>query len=55
LLRIWATGGVAAADEAMFDVALPLWETDDTRMAIPAAVDALRNGRPRPALPFTGQ
>jgi enoyl-CoA hydratase/carnithine racemase len=54
LLRIWATGGITAADEAMFDLALPLWDTDDTRMAIPTAVEALREGRPRPALPFTG-
>jgi len=29
LLRAWRTGGVAAADEAMFDIAIPLFETED--------------------------
>ena len=55
LLRTWASGGSAAADEVMFDIALPLWGTDDTRMAIPAAVHALRSGAPRPAMPFRGR
>jgi enoyl-CoA hydratase/carnithine racemase len=55
LLRTWAIGGVAAADEAMFDIALPLFQTDDTRTAIPTAVEALRAGRPRPAMPFQGR
>lgn len=55
LLRTWATGGVAAADEAMFDIALPLFQTDDTQTAIPAAIEAMRSGRPRPAMPFQGR
>ncbi|MDH6292228.1 enoyl-CoA hydratase/isomerase family protein [Rhodococcus opacus] len=55
LLRTWANGGVAAADETMFDIALPLFRTDDTRVAIPAAINALRSGAPRPAMPFQGR
>ncbi|GAA4550322.1 enoyl-CoA hydratase/isomerase family protein [Pseudonocardia xishanensis] len=55
LLRTWEAGGVAAADEVMFDVALPLWRTEDTRLAIPTAVAALKAGRPRPAIPYTGR
>ncbi len=55
LLRTWAVGGVAAADEVIFDVALPLFDSADTRMAIPAAVDALHAGRPRPTMPFEGR
>ncbi|MGU3292892.1 enoyl-CoA hydratase/isomerase family protein [Williamsia sp. M5A3_1d] len=55
LLRTWAIGGVAAADEAMFDIALPLFATHDSRTALPAAVDALRSGAPRPAMPFQGR
>jgi enoyl-CoA hydratase/carnithine racemase len=55
LLRAWAVGGVAAADEVMFDIAIPLWATDDTRAAIPAAVSAMRAGQPRPAMPFAGR
>ncbi|MGU3432543.1 enoyl-CoA hydratase/isomerase family protein [Actinomycetes bacterium M1A6_2h] len=55
LLRTWATGGVAAADEAMFDIALPLFQTRDSLTAIPAAVEALRSGAPRPSMPFQGR
>ena len=55
LLRIWAEAGVAAADSAMFDIAMPLFETDDVRRGIPSAVDALKAGRPRPALDFRGR
>jgi enoyl-CoA hydratase/carnithine racemase len=55
LLRIWAEAGVAAADSAMFDIALPLFETEDVRRAIPSAVEALRAGRPRPPMDFEGR
>jgi enoyl-CoA hydratase/carnithine racemase len=55
LLRTWAVGGVAAADEIIFDVALPLWDTDDTSTAIPAAVKALQAGLPRQPHPFQGR
>jgi enoyl-CoA hydratase/carnithine racemase len=55
LLRTWAVGGVAAADEVIFDVALPLFDSADTRMAIPTAVEAAHAGRPRPAMPFEGR
>lgn len=54
LLRIWATGGVAAADEAIMDIALPLFESDDTKLAIPASVDAFAAGQPRPKFEFKG-
>jgi enoyl-CoA hydratase/carnithine racemase len=55
LLRAWAVGGVAAADEAMFDIALPLFETDDVKTTLPSAVDAFKAGRPRPAFEFQGR
>jgi enoyl-CoA hydratase/carnithine racemase len=55
LLRAWAVGGVAAADQAMFDIALPLFESDDVKSALPAAVDAFNAGRPRPAFDFQGR
>jgi len=29
LLRAWAVGGVSSAEDAMFDIAMPLFETDD--------------------------
>jgi len=55
LLRTWAGGGVSAADETMFDVAMPLFETDDVRRGLKSAVDALKAGRPRPVLAFNGR
>jgi enoyl-CoA hydratase/carnithine racemase len=54
LLRVWAEAGVAAADSALFDIATPLFETDDVRRGIPSAVNAPRNGKPRPVLDFSG-
>ncbi len=55
LLRSWAVGGVAAADEAMFDIAMPLFETEDVKMALPSAVNALKAGKPRPVIDFKGR
>jgi enoyl-CoA hydratase/carnithine racemase len=54
LLRTWAVGGIAAADDAMFDIAMPLFETEDVKTGLASAVDALKAGRPRPALAFLG-
>jgi enoyl-CoA hydratase/carnithine racemase len=55
LLRAWAVGGVAAADEAMFDMAMPLFETEDVTRGLASAVDALKAGKPRPAMDFRGR
>jgi enoyl-CoA hydratase/carnithine racemase len=55
LLRIWAEAGVGAADTAMLDIAMPLFETDDVRRGIPSAVAAAKAGRPRPMLDFQGR
>lgn len=54
VLRAWVDGGVSAADNALFDIAMPLFHTDDARRGISSAIDALRAGKPRPALDFTG-
>jgi enoyl-CoA hydratase/carnithine racemase len=55
LLRIWAVAGVSAADEAMFDIAMPLFETNDVQTGLRSAVDALHAGKPRPAIRFNGK
>ena len=55
LLRIWATGGVSAADESLADIALPLFDSDDVRLALPASVKAFESGKPRPVFPFNGR
>jgi len=46
---------VAAADAALLDLALPLFETDDAKLALPAAVEAFKAGRPRPRFKFQGR
>lgn len=38
MLRIWATGALAAADEALFDIGLPLFDSEDVKSALPAAI-----------------
>ena len=55
LLRAWAVGGVSSADDAMFDIAMPLFETEDVRAGLKSAVDALNADKPRPVLDFKGR
>ena len=55
LLRTWSAGGVTAADSALLDLALPLFETEDVRSALPAAVEAFKAGLPRPNFVFKGR
>jgi enoyl-CoA hydratase/carnithine racemase len=55
LLRAWAVGGVSSADEAMLDIAMPLFETQDVQRGLKSAVDALKAGKPRPVLDFQGR
>lgn len=55
LLRTWELGGTAAADQAMFDLAMPLFETQDVTAGLRSAVDALKAGKPRPVLAFQGR
>ena len=54
LLRAWVSGGTSVADEALMDIAMPLFESADTRMALPAAVDAVAKGIGRPQFDFKG-
>ena len=39
----------------MFDIAMPLFETDDVQRGLKSAVDALKAGKPRPVLDFKGR
>jgi enoyl-CoA hydratase/carnithine racemase len=55
LLRTWALGGIAAADEAMLDIAMPLFETEDLKAGLASGVCALQAGKPRPVLAFQGR
>jgi enoyl-CoA hydratase/carnithine racemase len=55
LLRAWAVSGVAAADEALLDIAMPLFETRDVTRGLISAVDALKAGKARPVMDFQGR
>lgn len=55
MLRLWALGGVQAADEAIFDIQMPLFETEDTKRGLQSAMDALSRGVKRPVLDFEGR
>ncbi|OGO98464.1 MAG: hypothetical protein A3E00_03580 [Curvibacter sp. RIFCSPHIGHO2_12_FULL_63_18] len=55
LLRAWANGGVQAADEVMFNIAMPLFETEDVKDGLASAVKALTAGTARPVLEFKGR
>lgn len=54
ILRAWVNGGTAAADELLMDLAMNLFESEDAKSAIPAAVQALRSAQPRPRFDFKG-
>jgi len=55
LLKTWSAGGVAAADQVMLDLAMPLFASDDVTLAIPGAIAALDAGKPRPVFDFKGR
>jgi enoyl-CoA hydratase/carnithine racemase len=55
LLRTWALGGVDAADQAMFDIAMPLFETEDATVGLSSAIEASKAGKPRPVLQYKGR
>jgi hypothetical protein len=54
-LKAWTSGGVGAAEELILDLAMPLFASEDVRLAIPAAIAALDAGRPRPVFDFKGR
>lgn len=55
LLRAWVSGGTAAADDALMDITMPLFESADARLAIPAAIEATAKGLGRPQFDFKGR
>src|SRR5581483_7143391 len=54
LLRTWANGGISVADEIMFDVAMPVFDSKDATGGLASAVEAIKASRQRPAFPFEG-
>lgn len=52
LLRAWSVGGIAAADDVMFDLTSHILDSEDTKRGIVNAATALAEGKPRPTLEF---
>lgn len=52
LLRAWSVGGIAAADDVMFDLTRHILDSEDTKRGIVNAVEALAAGKARPILEF---
>ena len=55
LLRAWSVGGIAAADDVMFDLTTHLLESKDFKRGKVNAAEALATGKPRPILDFDGR
>jgi enoyl-CoA hydratase/carnithine racemase len=53
LLRIWQRQGVTGARKALYDLSMPLFETDDVQQALRAAADAMDTGTPYPKAIFS--
>lgn len=52
LLRAWSVGGIAAADDLMFDLTRHILSSEDTQRGIVNAVEALVADKPRPIIEF---
>ncbi|QIZ01117.1 enoyl-CoA hydratase/isomerase family protein [Streptomyces sp. S1D4-11] len=55
LLRSWAIGGIAAADDIMPDVFMPLLKSEDWKRGLQNGIAAYLAGKPRPELDFEGR
>ncbi len=55
IVSAWSNSGIAAADNAIPQLAEQLWKTQDARRGIASAQDALRRGVERPILEFDGR
>lgn len=48
LLHAWATGGIPAADHYLFDLAVPLFETEEVKNGLVSAARTPKGGRSGP-------
>jgi enoyl-CoA hydratase/carnithine racemase len=53
LLRIWQREGIHGARKALYDLSMPLFETDDVQQALRGAADAMSTGKPFPKAVFS--
>jgi enoyl-CoA hydratase/carnithine racemase len=54
LLRAWAAGGLLGAKSVLYDVAMPLFDTEDVQAALRKAANAAGQDRPFPITHFGG-
>lgn len=52
LLRAWAAGGLSGAKSVLYDIAMPLFETEDVQAALRKAASAAGQDRPFPITNF---
>ncbi len=55
MLRKWAHDGETEAMAALYDVSMPLFETEDVRTALRNAADAVNGGKQFPRATFAGK
>jgi hypothetical protein len=55
LWRMQAEQGVKAAKAKLYDVSMPLFETEDARTALRNAAEAINAGKPFPTATFAGR
>jgi enoyl-CoA hydratase/carnithine racemase len=54
ILRMWDRDGEARAKARLYDISMPLFETEDVQTALRNAADAVKNGKPFPKARFGG-
>ena len=52
LMRTWAAGGIAAVRSILYDVSMPLFETEEVQSVLQGAAAAAKEGRPFPKHEF---
>jgi enoyl-CoA hydratase/carnithine racemase len=52
LLRAWSAGGVSSAREVLYDLSMPLFDTEDVQVALRQAAAAAEKGLPFPSPSF---
>jgi enoyl-CoA hydratase/carnithine racemase len=52
LWRLWSDEGSKRAREALYDISMPLFDTEDVQTALRDAADAVRSGAPFPTATF---
>jgi hypothetical protein len=53
LLSLWKQGGQAAASAALYDLSMPLFDTQDVQTAMKSAAIAMDAAQPLPKANFT--